>query len=73
MMDALSCSVISMIINEIEESIARSSLLEDFKMSELPVLQAKCIELAELLVILHFQLILFVYSFMELESDCKFI
>ncbi|KAK9269020.1 hypothetical protein L1049_000788 [Liquidambar formosana] len=42
--------VISGIFNEIEESIERSSLLEDFKISELPALQAKCIELAELLV-----------------------
>lgn len=44
--------VISALINEIEESINRSSLLEDFKMSELPVLHDKCIELLELLVIL---------------------
>ncbi|XP_038691552.1 putative callose synthase 8 isoform X2 [Tripterygium wilfordii] len=42
--------VVSSIFNEIEESIGRSSLLEDFKMSELPALQAKCIELVELLV-----------------------
>ncbi|KAJ4726559.1 Callose synthase-like protein [Melia azedarach] len=42
--------VISNIVNEIEESIKRSSLLEDFKMSELLALQAKCIELLELLV-----------------------
>ncbi|KAL5736702.1 hypothetical protein ACOSQ2_031490 [Xanthoceras sorbifolium] len=42
--------VISNIINEIEQSIEGSSLLEDFKMSELLALQAKCIELVELLV-----------------------
>ncbi|CAK9325304.1 unnamed protein product [Citrullus colocynthis] len=42
--------VISALINEIEESINRSSLLEDFKMSELPVLHDKCIELLELLI-----------------------
>lgn len=37
-------------MDEIEESIERSSLLEDFKMSELPSLHAKCIELVEFLV-----------------------
>lgn len=42
--------VVSSILNEIEESMRRSSLLEDFKMSELPALKAKCIELVELLV-----------------------
>ncbi|KAK3198514.1 hypothetical protein Dsin_021929 [Dipteronia sinensis] len=36
--------------NEIKRSIEGSSLLEDFKMSELLALQAKCIELVELLV-----------------------
>ncbi|KAK1591245.1 hypothetical protein Q3G72_004616 [Acer saccharum] len=35
--------------NEIKRSIEGSSLLEDFKMSELLALQAKCIELVELL------------------------
>ncbi|XP_012074237.1 putative callose synthase 8 isoform X2 [Jatropha curcas] len=42
--------VVSILINEVEESIGRSSLLEDFKMSELPALQVKCTELVELLV-----------------------
>ncbi|KAF2314466.1 hypothetical protein GH714_026752 [Hevea brasiliensis] len=42
--------VVSCLLNEIEGSIGRSSLLEDFKMSELPVLLAKCTELVELLV-----------------------
>lgn len=42
--------VVSSILNEIEESMKRSSLLEDFKMSELPALKAKCIQLVELLV-----------------------
>ncbi|KAI9187505.1 hypothetical protein LWI28_028899 [Acer negundo] len=36
--------------NEIKQSIEGSSLLEDFKMSELLALQAKCIELVKLLV-----------------------
>ncbi|RVW84865.1 putative callose synthase 8 [Vitis vinifera] len=38
------------ILNAVEESIERLSLLEDFQMSELPTLHAKCIELVELLV-----------------------
>ncbi|KAJ0102053.1 hypothetical protein Patl1_05004 [Pistacia atlantica] len=42
--------VINNITNEIEGSIARSSLLEEFKITELIALQAKCIELVELLV-----------------------
>ncbi|KAA8526709.1 hypothetical protein F0562_009062 [Nyssa sinensis] len=42
--------IVSGILDEVEESIKRSSLLENFKMSELPSLQAKCIELVELLV-----------------------
>ncbi|KMS98256.1 hypothetical protein BVRB_4g094050 [Beta vulgaris subsp. vulgaris] len=42
--------LVSGIIAEIEESIQRSTLLEDIKMSELPALHAKCIELVELLV-----------------------
>ncbi|GAV78689.1 Glucan_synthase domain-containing protein/FKS1_dom1 domain-containing protein [Cephalotus follicularis] len=42
--------VMSRIVNEIEERIERSSLLEEFKMSDLLALQAKCIELVELLV-----------------------
>ncbi|GLU17718.1 hypothetical protein SLE2022_340740 [Rubroshorea leprosula] len=42
--------VISTIVNEIEESIRTSSFLEEFKMRELPALQAKCIELVEILV-----------------------
>lgn len=43
--------IISAIVNAIEESIGRSSLLQDFKMKELPTVLTKCIELAELLVI----------------------
>jgi callose synthase len=42
--------IISGIINEIEESIRQSSLLEEFKMAELPALHDKCIELVQLLV-----------------------
>ncbi|XP_057461314.1 putative callose synthase 8 [Actinidia eriantha] len=42
--------IISDIIDEVEESIRNSSLLENFKMSELPALHNKCIELVELLV-----------------------
>ncbi|KAL2476561.1 putative callose synthase 8 [Abeliophyllum distichum] len=38
------------IMDEIEESIGRSSLVEDLHMSELPALHAKCTELVELLV-----------------------
>lgn len=44
----------SAILTEIEESIARSSLLEDFRMIKLPDLLSKCIELIELLVIVPF-------------------
>lgn len=47
---ALFYRVISSIVNGIEESIESSSLLKQFKMSELPALQAKFIELVELLV-----------------------
>ncbi|XP_050370862.1 putative callose synthase 8 isoform X1 [Argentina anserina] len=42
--------IVSAILTEIEESIARSSLLEDFRMIKVPDLLAKCIELIELLV-----------------------
>ncbi|KAF3442292.1 hypothetical protein FNV43_RR16208 [Rhamnella rubrinervis] len=42
--------VISAILNEIEGSIERSSLLEDIRMTELPDLRAKLVELLELLV-----------------------
>ncbi|XVF79206.1 hypothetical protein PTKIN_Ptkin14bG0201900 [Pterospermum kingtungense] len=42
--------VVSSIMNEIERSITESSFLQDFKMSELPALQAKFVELLELLV-----------------------
>ncbi|XP_009622154.1 putative callose synthase 8 isoform X2 [Nicotiana tomentosiformis] len=42
--------VISGILDEIEECIQRSTLLKDLKMSELPVLSAKCITLLELLI-----------------------
>ncbi|XP_050220253.1 putative callose synthase 8 isoform X2 [Mercurialis annua] len=42
--------VVSSILNEIEESIGRLTLLDDFKISELPALQAKCVELVELLI-----------------------
>ncbi|KAM3732281.1 hypothetical protein ACB098_11G048200 [Castanea mollissima] len=42
--------IISAIVNAIEESIGRSSLLQDFKMKELPTVLTKCIELAELLI-----------------------
>lgn len=55
MVPALLFRVINKIIEEIEQSIERSSLLEDFKISELTALQAKCIELVELLVIVAMQ------------------
>lgn len=42
--------MISTMLDEIEESIAKSSLLEDFRMTELPSLEAKFVELLELLV-----------------------
>ncbi|KAI5332850.1 hypothetical protein L3X38_022979 [Prunus dulcis] len=42
--------IVSAMFTEIEESIARSTLLQDFRMIELPLLLAKCIELMELLV-----------------------
>ncbi|KAL8135546.1 putative callose synthase 8 isoform X2 [Apium graveolens] len=42
--------IISGIVDEIEESIGRSSLLEDLKMSILPFLHVKLIEMVELLV-----------------------
>lgn len=46
-------SIVFGILNEIEESIGRSSLVEDLRMSELPALHAKCAELVELLVKHH--------------------
>lgn len=55
--------IISGVVDEIEESIGRSSLLEDFKMSELPALHAKCIELIELLVNLAIHLLFFFFLF----------
>lgn len=42
--------IVSAILTEIEKSIAKSSLLEDFRMIKVPDLLAKCIELIELLV-----------------------
>lgn len=42
--------VISGILDEIDESIQKSTLLKDLKMSQLPVLCAKCITLLQLLV-----------------------
>ncbi|CAH9091019.1 unnamed protein product, partial [Cuscuta epithymum] len=42
--------VVSCIFNEIEESIRRSTFLEDLKISALPRVHEKCIELLELLV-----------------------
>ncbi|KAK3013532.1 hypothetical protein RJ639_008355 [Escallonia herrerae] len=46
--------IISGIVDEIEESIGKSSLLEDFKMGELPALHAKCVDLVELLLFKSF-------------------
>ncbi|GMI65572.1 glucan synthase-like 4 [Hibiscus trionum] len=43
-------SIVSNIVNEIERSIEESSFLKEFKMSALPALQSKFIELLELLV-----------------------
>ncbi|OVA03950.1 Glycosyl transferase [Macleaya cordata] len=42
-------TIISYIIDEVETSISRSSVLVDFRMSELPGLHIKCIELVDLL------------------------
>ncbi|KAK4487202.1 hypothetical protein RD792_006522 [Penstemon davidsonii] len=42
--------IISSVVDEIEESIEKSSLLEDLRMSELPALHVKCTDLVELLV-----------------------
>ncbi|CAI9088922.1 OLC1v1023382C1 [Oldenlandia corymbosa var. corymbosa] len=42
--------IISGILDEIDESIRGSTLLEDLNMSELPVLHTKCVELADLLL-----------------------
>ncbi|KAK1258777.1 putative callose synthase 8 [Acorus gramineus] len=42
--------VLSTIIDEIETSISKSSLLTGFKMGELPALHNKCIQLMEILV-----------------------
>jgi callose synthase len=50
---ALLSRIISAIVNEIDESIDRSSLLQDFKMEALPALVAKCIDLVEFLVIVE--------------------
>jgi len=49
-MIALIFRFISSIIEEIEENIQSSRLLENFKISEVPALQTKCIELVEMLV-----------------------
>nr|GME19241.1 putative callose synthase 8 isoform X2 [Ipomoea batatas] len=43
-------SIVSSIFIEIEESIGRSTFIKDLKISELPQLHEKCIELVELLV-----------------------
>ncbi|XP_074319213.1 putative callose synthase 8 isoform X1 [Silene latifolia] len=43
-------SIVSSILAEIEESIQKSTLIEDVQMSELPAVHAKCIELVELLL-----------------------
>ncbi|KNA15478.1 hypothetical protein SOVF_097910 [Spinacia oleracea] len=42
--------IVSGIIAEIDESIQRSTLLQNIQMRELPALHAKCVELLELLV-----------------------
>lgn len=42
--------IVFMIFDEIETSIDREKFLENFNMSELPTLHAKCLELIELLV-----------------------
>lgn len=47
---ALLSRIISAIVNDIEESIERSSLLQDFRMKELPAVLEKCVDLVELLV-----------------------
>lgn len=51
--DFLPFSIVSSIFIEIEESIGRSTFIKDLKISELPQLHEKCIELVELLVIFH--------------------
>jgi callose synthase len=50
---ALLSRIISAVVNEIDESIDRSSLLQDFMMEALPALVAKCIDLVEFLVIVE--------------------
>lgn len=42
--------VLSKLIHEVETSISNSTFLAEFKLSELPVLHQKCIQLVELLV-----------------------
>ncbi|KAF9607703.1 hypothetical protein IFM89_038243 [Coptis chinensis] len=51
-----SVKIVSEIINEVEMSINKSSFLTDFRMSELPDLHTKCINLVDLLVISFFVL-----------------
>ncbi|KAM3395924.1 putative callose synthase 8 isoform X1 [Capsicum galapagoense] len=65
--------VISGILDEIDESIQRSTLLKDLKMSELPLLCAKCIALLELLIegneSLHNKVILAIQDIFELVTS----
>ncbi|XP_060187946.1 putative callose synthase 8 isoform X2 [Lycium barbarum] len=65
--------VISGILAEIEESIQRSTLLKDLKISELPVLCAKCITLLELLIegneSLHNKVVLAIQDIFELVTS----
>ncbi|KAK9688669.1 hypothetical protein RND81_09G002200 [Saponaria officinalis] len=43
-------SVVSSVLAEIDESIEKSTLIDDVRMSELPAVLAKCIELVDLLL-----------------------
>lgn len=49
------------IIAEIDESIQRSTLLQNIQMRELPALHAKCVELLELLVIFAYYKLVFAF------------
>ncbi|WMV39602.1 hypothetical protein MTR67_032987 [Solanum verrucosum] len=64
--------VISGILDEIDESIQKSTLLKDLKMSQLPVLCAKCITLLQLLVegneSLHNKVVLAIQDIFELVT-----
>ena len=57
--DLLLFRIVSGLIAEIEESIKKSSLLDDIRVGELPALCAKCTEFVELLVSLSYCALVF--------------